>query len=104
MFLSSDRYYLSGSLHSAALYEKTIKNYHDKRGMFLAYGHAVDHRTMETTSIMNMAPTILQAMGLPVQQQYRGTVMDIFKQPTAPVVEQASEHVAVQQLVDTLEL
>lgn len=104
VFLSSDRYYLSGSLHSAALYEKTTKNYHDKRGMFLAYGQAIDHRTMATTSIMNMAPTILHTMGLPVQQQYRGTVMDVFKQPTAPVVEQASEHVAVQQLVNDLEI
>lgn len=104
VFLSSDQYYLSGSLHSAALYEKTTKNYHDKRGMFLAYGQAIDHRTMDTTSIMNMAPTILQAMGLPVQQQYRGTVMDIFKQTTQPVVERVNEHVAVQQLVDDLKI
>ncbi|MBI4406902.1 MAG: alkaline phosphatase family protein [Candidatus Kerfeldbacteria bacterium] len=108
LFISSDKYYLSGSLHSAALYEKTTKNYHDKRGMFLAYGQAIDHRTMPTSSIMQMAPTIMQAMSLPVQQQHRGQPMDIFK-PTSPLHqpsqrEQATEQYALKQLVADIDL
>ena len=99
LFLSSDRYYLSGSLHSAALYEKTTKNYHDKRGMFLAYGAAIDHRDLPTTSIMQMAPTIMQAMGLPLQPQHRGQPMDIF---TAAFQQHTSEHRQLDTMIDDL--
>ncbi|MFA6475382.1 MAG: alkaline phosphatase family protein [Patescibacteria group bacterium] len=104
LFLSSDKYYLSGSLHSAALYETTVKNYHDSKGMFLAYGKNIDHRTMATNSIMDMAPTILHSLGLPVQQQYRGNVMDIFKTTSTPKIEQATEHFATQQLINDLDI
>ncbi len=79
LFLSSNRYYLSGSLHSAALYEKSTKNYHDERGMFLAYGKHIDHRPMNPASIMQMAPTIMQAMQLPQQAAHRGKPIDVFK-------------------------
>lgn len=107
VFLSSDQHYLSGSLHSAALYEKTVKNYHDARGMFLAYGAGVDNREMATTSIMQMAPTILQAMELPAQQQHRGQPMDIFKTDhvlhNRPPTEQALEQHDLKQLIDEID-
>ncbi len=107
VFLSSDKYYLSGSLHSAALYEKTVKNYHDARGMFLAYGNGVDHKVMPTSSIMQMAPTIMQAMGIPAQKQHRGAPMDIFKvsdsRHDTKLIEEAVEQHALTQLLDEID-
>ncbi|MFA5994821.1 MAG: alkaline phosphatase family protein [Patescibacteria group bacterium] len=78
LFIEEGDYYLSGSLHSAALFEKKAKNYHANDGMLLAYGNGITHRDINSTDIINMAPTILQAMQLPLHPQFGGNVMDIF--------------------------
>ena len=67
--------------------------------MFLAYGAAIDHRDLPTTSIMQMAPTIMQAMGLPLQPQHRGQPMDIF---TAAFQQHTSEHRQLDTMIDDL--
>ena len=107
LFLSSKQYYLSGSLHSAALYEKNTKNYHDERGMFLAYGQQVDHRSLHTASIMQLAPTILQAMRLPQQAAHRGQPIDVFKPDShlrTITKESAAEHHELNQLLTEIDL
>lgn len=108
LFLEADRYYLSGSLHSSSLFEKTTKNYHDHRGMLLAYGQGISHRQIADDSIMNFAPTILHALGLPIQAQQVGQVMDIFSpdwQKTHPINKEAhQEHFALEALMDELDI
>lgn len=107
IFLEPERYYLSGSLHSSSLFETTKKNYHDNRGMFIAYGPDIDHRTMTTSRIQDMAPTVLHALGLPLHPQFVGSVMDVFSKNsslhTPPVVEAVSEeHAALSKLIDDI--
>lgn len=78
LFLESDRYYLSGSLHSNSLFERRRKNYHDGNGMFLAYGPLVRQQTMATTDLINLPPTILRGLGLPIPPHHTGEPLDIF--------------------------
>lgn len=101
LLLESDRYYLSGSLDYSSLYDKKIKNYHDKYGMFLAYGKAIEYRVISETAILDMAPTIVQAMGLPLAKQFSGTPMDIFAPNTNSV---QLEHAQIEQLVNDLKI
>jgi len=91
LWLDANNYYLSGSLHSSALFEHTTKNYHDSRGMLLAYGRGIEHRAITETNIVHMAPTILQSLGLPVQAQFAGQPIDLFSSDfntTHPVVQE----------------
>lgn len=96
IFLEPAEYYLSGSLHSSSLFEKTKKNYHDARGMFLAFGPDIATGTLPQTKIQHMAPTVLHALGLPIQKQFAGSVMDIFKNDSLlhvpPVIENYNDH------------
>lgn len=91
LLLESDRYYLSGSLDYSTLYDKKIKNYHDKYGMFMAYGNGIEHRDIAKTAILNMAPTIVQAMGLPQAPQFVGQPMDIFSPNTNSVQKELAQ-------------
>lgn len=106
IFLEPGRYYLSGSLHSSSLFESTTKNYHDNRGMFLAYGPDIKHAPMETTKIQDMAPTVLHALGLPLHSQFVGSVMNIFSETSplqsAAITEPSTERSAISNLLDDI--
>lgn len=108
IFLEPGKYYLSGSLHSSSIFESARKNYHDNRGMFLAYGPDIDARPMAQTKIQNMAPTVLHAMKIPIQEQFVGTVMDIFRNGSqlnsAPITEVHTEQHAVNKLLDEIDI
>lgn len=79
LFLEPGEYYLSGSLHSSSIFENSKKNYHDDRGMLLAYGPDIKSERINDTHINNMAPTIMQAMRLPMQKHYVGKPIQFFK-------------------------
>lgn len=100
LFLESDRYYLSGSLHSTSLFEASPKNYHDGNGMLLAYGQSIRHQTLPTTNLLNLPPTIMQGLGLPIPAHYSGVPIDIY----TPTFTQQYTHQTLDQLVDTIEL
>ncbi len=109
IFLEPGRYYLSGSLHSSSLFETTKKNYHDNRGMFIGFGPDIDHKEMDTTSIQNMAPTVIHALGLPLHPQFVGTVMDIFTSNSvlnspATTEMNSAEHKALSELIDDISI
>ncbi len=108
VFLQPGKYYLSGSLHSSSVYENVRKNYHDERGMFIAYGNDIDHRDMNDTHIIHMAPTILHSMGLPLQDHFTGSVMDIYSQhsPLQNPSEKESfgDHHALNTLIDDIDV
>ncbi|MBI2415388.1 MAG: alkaline phosphatase family protein [Candidatus Kerfeldbacteria bacterium] len=108
LFLQPNQHYLSGSLHSAALFENTSKNYHDDQGMFLAYGKAIAHQPMSDSSIMQMAPTIMHSLGLPLLPQFSATVMDIFASTSSlhqpAQYEGSSEQADLRTIINTIEL
>jgi predicted AlkP superfamily phosphohydrolase/phosphomutase len=108
LFLSANQYYLSGSLHSSSLFEKKTKNYHDDRGMFLGYGHGITARSITETNIINMAPTILHSLELPVMAQCTGKVMDIFdptsKHAHPATIETTVEHNQLSNLIDEIRI
>lgn len=108
LFLEADQYYLSGSLHSSSLFENATKNYHDGNGMLLAYGAKVAARTIPENNILNLPPTLLHALGLPVQKHFAGETIDLFDpqwSQTNPVIaESHAEHFAAKQLIADLDI
>lgn len=98
LFLESDRYYLSGSLHSSSLFEKTTKNYHDGNGMLLAYGPAVPQQSLDHTDLINLPPTIMQAMGLPIPTHHTGSVIPLFSEDFMT----HHRHGETDQLIDSI--
>ncbi len=77
LILESDYYYLSGSLDYSNLYDYKTKNYHDSRGMFLAYGPDITSNTVPPATILAMASTIMQAMGLPFKSHEDDVIANI---------------------------
>lgn len=108
LFLEADQYYLSGSLHSSSLFERTTKNYHDGRGMLLAYGNTISARPIAENNILNLPPTLLHAMGLPLQNHFAGTPIDLFdpqwSQHHPVATEHHAEHFATKQLIANLDI
>lgn len=62
------------------LYGKAIKPYHhsshERDGVLLAWGPVISHEPALRTSILNIAPTILQLLGCPIPNDYDGTVVE----------------------------
>lgn len=107
LWLDADKYYLSGSLHSSTLFETTTKNYHDARGMLLAYGRGISARPITETNIVHMAPTILHAMDLPIQNQFAGKPIDLFSpdfnNTHAAIVESYAEHKEINEVLEEID-
>lgn len=59
---------------------------HDLHGMFCIHGPGIKKGTQKA-NITDLAPTILQIMGLPIPQDMDGRVLDVFKAKKKPEME-----------------
>jgi predicted AlkP superfamily phosphohydrolase/phosphomutase len=76
MIEPNDYYKLGSSYTRPNLFERTITNDHSELGILAGFGPVFwQGRTSTDASIMDLAPTILHCMGLPVPDSYDGRVL-----------------------------
>lgn len=78
--------FVSFLLRSVEPFENTVVNYHNRDGIFLAWGPDVNGgASVNDAEIVDLAPTILHLMDLPVPEDVDGKVLqEIFKPGSAP--------------------
>jgi hypothetical protein len=76
--------------------------------MLLAYGASITPRSIAENNILNLPPTLLRAMGLPVQNHFAGEPIDLFAADWSaahPVHhENNTEHFAAKQLLADIDI
>lgn len=76
--------FVSFLLRSAEAFEATPVNYHTRDGIFLAWGPDVAAGTvLSDPEIVDLAPTMLHLMGLPIPGDMDGTVLQTLLKPGA---------------------
>jgi len=82
--------FVSFLLRSAEPFEHTAVNYHNRDGIFLAWGPDIAGDTLVSgAEITDLAPTILHMMGLPVPEDMDGEVLRRVLKPDSEPAERA---------------
>ncbi|MGC9398866.1 MAG: alkaline phosphatase family protein [Anaerolineae bacterium] len=82
--------FISFLLRSAEPFEHTAVNYHNRDGIFLAWGPDVNGSTVVSAAeITDLAPTILHMMGFPIPEDMDGEVLHQMLEPGSEAAERA---------------
>ncbi|MDY6973438.1 MAG: alkaline phosphatase family protein [Thermodesulfobacteriota bacterium] len=80
VFFLSDGEYLADVRLTEHLWEEvswtTGRGTHRKEGLFIAYGHGVRKGTRVDANIVDLAPTVLFLLDIPISQDIDGTILD----------------------------
>jgi predicted AlkP superfamily phosphohydrolase/phosphomutase len=68
--------------HHSKSYSRLVKNYHDNYGIFAISGPGIKNGRLEDRKLIDVAPTILHLLGIPVPSHMDGSVItDVFIEP-----------------------
>jgi hypothetical protein len=82
--------FVSFLLRSADAFENTPVNYHTRDGIFLAWGPEITSGThLEGARIIDLAPTILHMMSLPIPEDMDGNVLQPIFDPNSEPAKKA---------------
>ena len=103
ILIELDDHAIMGDAHFAGTYYKTIKNYHDRYGIFVISGPGVKRGRITDRRLIDIAPTVLYMLGIAVPSHMDGKpINDAFEKPKEVKISDSSKLLELREKIKKL--